>query len=176
MIKSIKQILISKKLFFKGIILALILMAIDLYSKNYVFEFLDSLKIEGENYYYGIEVTSFFNLVQVWNNGVSFGMMNDWAHAKILIIILNILIISILLIWLFKNKHPYLTVAIAFVIGGAFGNLVDRIINDAVADFLDFHAFGYHWPAFNAADSFVFIGVCLLLFENFFIKKDENDK
>ncbi len=149
--------------------MALFFMAIDLYSKFYVFSVLDSL----QNQYPIIEVTSFFNLVQVWNRGVSFGMLNDLTHGKILIIILNLIITTILLIWLFRNKHPYLMVAISLVIGGALGNLMDRIMNDAVADFLDFYAFGYHWPAFNVADSCVFIGVVMLLFENIFIKNED---
>ena len=57
------------------------------------------------------------------------------------------------------------------LIGGAFGNLIDRIRNGAVADFLDFHLMTYHWPAFNLADSFVFIGVMILIFEDLIIKK-----
>jgi signal peptidase II len=61
--------------------------------------------------------------------------------------------------------------ALSFILSGAFGNLIDRAINGAVADFLDFHLFGYHWPAFNLADSLVFIGVFMLIFENQFTKK-----
>ena len=156
-----------KKLFFFGITLALFFMAADLYSKYYFFAFLDNLVSEKVIYYPVFEITSFFNLVQVWNKGVSFGIMNDLNNGKILIICLNILITSVLLVWLFKNTHKYLTIAISFIIGGALGNLVDRIMHHAVADFLDFHISGYHWPAFNLADSFVFIGVFMLLFENY---------
>jgi signal peptidase II len=171
--KSIKQFLISHKLFFQGIILALIFALIDLYSKVYFFSVVDNLKIRAD--YPVIEVTSFFNLVQVWNRGVSFGMMNSLEYGKILIIVLNLIITTILLVWLFRNTHKYLMVAISLVVGGALGNLIDRIQNNAVADFLDFHMLGYHWPAFNAADSFVFIGVAMLLLESFFIK-NKNEK
>ena len=148
-------------------------MILDLCSKYIIFNFLDNLILEGAIFYPSLKVSSFFNLVQVWNNGVSFGMFSQFASAKIFIIILNIIIISALLIWLSRIEHKYLMISLSLIIGGAFGNLFDRVINGAVADFLDFHLFNYHWPAFNLADSFVFIGVFMLLFENLFIKKDE---
>lgn len=173
--KVISQIL-NKKLFFLGLFLAIIFAGLDLYSKIQIFAFLDGKVSVGEIKYPVLEITSFFNLVQVWNTGVSFGMFNDLANGKIIIICLNLLISLILLIWLFRNNHPYLTWALALIIGGAMGNLVDRIMNEAVADFLDFHILGYHWPAFNLADSFVFIGVGMLLLENLFIKNDEKQK
>jgi signal peptidase II len=56
------------------------------------------------------------------------------------------------------------------------GNIIDRIMNDSVADFLDFYIGKYHWPAFNLADSAVFLGVVLLLLENYFVKSNENKK
>lgn len=167
--KNIKKLIKDKKLFFLGIILSLFFMVLDLYSKAYVFTVLNQL----EMYQPVIEITSFFNLVQVWNNGVSFGMFSNFQNARIVIMIVNILITFVLLIWLFRNKIKYLMFALSFIIGGALGNLVDRTMNGAVADFLDFHISTYHWPAFNLADSFVFIGVALLLFENLFVKKDE---
>ena len=63
-------------------------------------------------------------------------------------------------------------IAFSLIIGGALGNLIDRIRYKAVADFLDFHLFAYHWPAFNLADSLIFIGVAMLLFEELLIKKN----
>lgn len=169
-LKNKKITILDKKLFFIGIAISLVLMAADLWSKYYIFSVLESI---GDYHNPVIEVTSFFNLVKVWNNGVSFGMFNSLENAQIILSAVNIIITFILLVWLFRNNSKYLMVAISFIIGGALGNLIDRIINGAVADFLDFHVVGYHWPAFNLADSFVFIGVVLLLFENFFIKKDE---
>ena len=63
--------------------------------------------------------------------------------------------------------------ALGFIIGGALGNSIDRAKNGAVADFLDFHLASYHWPAFNLADSFVFIGVMILLLEDFIFKNSK---
>jgi signal peptidase II len=120
-----------------------------------------------------IEVFSFFNLVKVWNPGVSFGMMDGLTNGKYIILTINILILAVLLVWLYRNEILYLTIAISFIIGGALGNITDRILNHAVADFLDFHIAGYHYPSFNLADSAVFLGVVLLLLENYFVKKNE---
>jgi signal peptidase II len=68
-------------------------------------------------------------------------------------------------------KHFYLTIAFSLIIGGAFGNVIDRLHNGGVTDFIDFHIAGYHWPAFNLADSVIFIGVAILLCHEVFLKK-----
>ena len=161
----------KRKLFFLGLIIAIIVAFLDLYSKNLVFSFLDKLTTQDSQ----LAVTSFFNLVKVWNTGVSFGMLNDLSNGKYIILFINLAILIILLIWLYRNQIIYLTWAISLVIGGAIGNIIDRIQHNAVADFLDFHINQYHWPAFNLADSSIFLGVALLLLENYFIKKS-NDK
>ncbi len=158
-----------KKLFFLGLAIAGIVAFLDLYSKNLAFKFIDSLNLQHPE----LAVTGFFNLVKVWNNGVSFGMFNDLAGGKYIILAVNLSILSALLIWLYRNQIMYLTIAIGLIIGGAIGNIVDRIMNDAVADFLDFYIGNYHWPAFNLADSAVFLGVVLLLLENYFVKPNQ---
>ena len=76
-----------------------------------------------------------------------------------------------MLCWLYCTQKLYMAWALGLIIGGAMGNLYDRIKNAAVADFLDFHIGMYHWPAFNLADSFVFIGVVLLLIEDLYLQK-----
>lgn len=112
-------------------------------------------------------VTPFFNLVMVWNHGISFGMLADdgeWRRIKL--IGLAALITSVMGVWLWQAQRRLTAIALGMVIGGAIGNIIDRIRYGAVADFLDFHAFGYHWPAFNLADSAICIGVAILLFES----------
>ena len=118
-----------------------------------------------------LEIASFFNLVHVWNSGVSFGMFHGAEYGQIVFSSVVSAITVIMLLWLYRNEKPYLSWAIAFIIGGALGNLFDRIKYGAVADFLDFHLATYHWPAFNIADSFVFIGVAMLLIEDLILKK-----
>lgn len=108
-----------------------------------------------------IEITSFFNLVLVWNYGVSFGMLAS-HRQPVFLTIMSMLIVGVLLVWLYRNTSPLVTYALGLVIGGALGNVIDRLRFEAVVDFLDFHLGEYHWPAFNIADSCIFIGVVLL--------------
>ncbi len=116
-----------------------------------------------------LTVTGFFNLVLVWNRGVSFGMFDSHSRwGPILLIALALVISVALLIWLWRVENRLVAVAIGMVLGGALGNVIDRFRFQAVVDFLDFHAFGYHWPAFNVADSAISIGVGLLLYDALF--------
>ena len=170
------KIFSEKKLFILGLLIAGCVGFLDLYSKILIFNFLDNLVLSGQSQYPQLAITSFFNLVQVWNKGVSFGMFNKLTNGKYIILAVNLMILIILLVWLYKNQIIYLTWAIALIIGGAIGNIIDRILNDSVADFLDFYIGKYHWPAFNLADSAVFLGVALLLLENYFVKPIKNEK
>ena len=114
-------------------------------------------------------MTPFFNLVLAWNPGVSFGMFNSgsplavWGLAAV-----ALLIVVALLVWLTRVGHWLGAAAIGLIVGGAVGNVIDRLRFGAVADFLDFHVSGYHWPAFNVADSAITIGVLFLLYDALF--------
>lgn len=113
-----------------------------------------------------IEVSSFFNLVMVWNYGVSFGMFSEPGSSTVWLLIgVAVLIVGILGYWLTKTTDRLLGIAFGLVIGGALGNVIDRLRFGAVADFFDFHVMGYHWPAFNIADSAICIGVAILLWD-----------
>ena len=119
-----------------------------------------------------MEVTPFFNLVLVWNHGVSFGMFSDHnGNAAVALIAVALAIVLILLVWLYRVTQWWIALAIGLVIGGAIGNVIDRIRFGAVIDFLDFHLYGQHWPAFNVADASIFCGVALLLWDSFFCSK-----
>jgi len=114
-----------------------------------------------------ITVTGFFNLVPVWNSGVSFGLLAEYAYLvgfAIPLIALGVVI------WLWRQL-PLLGAAgqyaAGFIAGGAAGNVLDRLRFGKVVDFLDFHLYGYHWPAFNLADISIFLGVALWLYEAF---------
>ncbi len=112
-----------------------------------------------------IEVTSFFNLVMVWNHGVSFGLFSDTDPNNAYFLIgLALCICIALLVWLHKTELHLEAAAIGMIIGGALGNVVDRVRFGAVADFFDFHFSGYHYPAFNIADAAIFLGVGALFF------------
>ncbi|MEE8334435.1 MAG: signal peptidase II, partial [Alphaproteobacteria bacterium] len=113
-------------------------------------------------------LTSFFNIVLVWNRGASFGMFGSapgwvsWALAAF-----AVMIAIALLIWMRLAKSRLLTAALGLVAGGALGNVVDRVRFGAVVDFLDFHVGAWHWPAFNVADAAITIGVMLLILDSF---------
>ncbi len=116
-----------------------------------------------ENHGGHIEVLPFFTLVKVWNPGVSFGMFKQLPHGQWLLSALAVTITLILLRWLWRATDKLTAVGLGLVIGGAIGNTIDRLRYGAVADYLDFHAFGHHWPAFNMTDTAICIGVVLLV-------------
>lgn len=119
-----------------------------------------------------VKVLPFFNLAFVVNKGVSFGMFNSLYNGRYIISGVVILIILFLFYLLFMEENKYLKYAYSLIIGGAVGNTVDRLFYGGVIDFLDFHVKSYHWPAFNLADSVIFIGVfVMLLFEFLYSKK-----
>lgn len=112
-------------------------------------------------------VTGFFNLVLTWNRGMSFGLFNNDATLNALIFtVIAAAIVTGLVIWLRRAQEPLIAVAIGLVIGGAIGNVVDRLVRGAVVDFLDFHLGGWHWFAFNLADAAICIGVGLMVIDS----------
>ena len=121
-------------------------------------------------------VTPFFNLVMGWNRGVSFGLFNQDSPYNVWILTAVALrIVVALVFWLRKAERQMVVFAIGMVIGGAIGNVVDRLRFGAVADFLDFHVAGYHWPAFNVADSGITIGAGLLVLDALFAGPEKNN-
>jgi len=114
-----------------------------------------------------IEITPFFNLIMVWNEGVSFGLLPAGSlGGRVLLVLFALAVAGVLSVWLNGANRGLLAAAIGSVIGGALGNVVDRMVYGAVADFFDAHAFGYHWYTFNVADMFIVLGVGLLIFDS----------
>ena len=114
-----------------------------------------------------VPVTGFFDLVLVLNRGVSFGMLGgapEWVAGAL--IVFAVLLAAALGIWMWRAQTMLLTLALGLVIGGAIGNVIDRIRFGAVVDFLDFYVGDYHWPAFNVADSAITVGVILLILDS----------
>lgn len=113
----------------------------------------------------GVAVTGFFNLVLTFNPGISFSLLQSPVWGRWVFSALAIVIAIALVVWMRRAETRWLAVALGGVIGGALGNTIDRIAHGAVVDFLDFHVAGYHWPAFNAADSAIVVGVVMILAE-----------
>ncbi|MGQ0750852.1 MAG: signal peptidase II [Betaproteobacteria bacterium] len=125
-----------------------------------------------------VAVTSFFNLVLVYNPGAAFSFLADqsgWQKGLFIAIALGASVWIVYLLW----KHPadkLFCLALSLVLAGALGNVMDRLQVGAVIDFLDFHAYGWHWPAFNVADAAISCGAALLIWDAFFPKKAVSDK
>lgn len=117
-------------------------------------------------------IAPFFNLVFVQNRGVSFGIFSNGV-PPLALVFLAIAVTSALILFVCRRAVSYYRLPAAMIIGGAIGNITDRIRYGSVVDFLDFHLYQYHWPAFNIADSAVVIGVGILLLLSF---SDEKTK
>ncbi len=127
--------------------------------------------------YESIAIVPFFNLTYVHNTGAAFSFLSEaggwqrWFFAA-----LAIIMSTIMTIWLTKLKgnETLLAVALSLILGGAIGNLIDRLAYGYVIDFLDVYYGTYHWPAFNIADSAITVGVALMLVDSF--KSQEQEK
>ncbi len=122
----------------------------------------------------GVEVTPFLNIVMVWNRGISFGILGGAALPPWLLAALAGLVAAGLCWWLAGVRERLTAIGIALVIGGAVGNIGDRLRLGAVVDFLDLHAGGVHWPAFNVADTAISLGVAALLIDALPIGRGKN--
>jgi len=115
-----------------------------------------------------IEIAPFFNLTLGFNTGVSFGMFRElFLDRPLLLAGIKMVIVAGLLVWAMRTEKPSETISLGLIAGGATGNVLDRIRQGAVTDFLDFHVGGWHWPAFNMADTMITIGVVLLIAASF---------
>ncbi|HEU0305934.1 MAG TPA: signal peptidase II [Lysobacter sp.] len=114
-----------------------------------------------------VAVTPFLNLVLVYNPGAAFSFLSDAAGWQRGLFIAIALIASAWIIYLLRRyAHQRLfALALALVLAGAVGNVIDRIYIGAVVDFIDVHAYGWHWPAFNVADSAITCGAVLLVWD-----------
>lgn len=146
----------------KGFMCALIVLLADQIGKAFV---LSHFAKSPEH----VEIAPFFNFVLAWNKGVSFSMLHsDHPAMPWVLVTVALLICAVVTHWLITEKNPATQVCFGLILGGALGNVVDRIRFGAVVDFLDFHIGAYHWPAFNIADSAICVGAGVILVWNLF--------
>ncbi|MDC8832732.1 signal peptidase II [Alteromonas gilva] len=145
-----------------------ITVVLDLWSKYAV---MDNMEL-----YESIQVTAFFNLTYVHNYGAAFSFLHGaggwqrWFFTAIAVTV------CVVILWWLKQtprQQKLLPVAFSFILGGALGNVYDRINHGYVVDFLDFYVNTWHWPAFNIADSAIFIGAALLIWDMLTSKSDD---
>jgi signal peptidase II len=123
--------------------------------------------------YEAIEVIpGLFNVVSVRNPGAAFGIMS--GGGSLVLTIISFLAMALIVVLIRQANNPSVVVVLSLILGGALGNIMDRIRFGEVVDFLDLHAWGYHWPAFNVADSAITIGVAAYLFITYFGATDGN--
>jgi len=179
---------------------AFLVLVLDQFSKWYITENFLRPKLQGKDGlglidwylntppimpYISVKISSFFNIVMAWNTGVSFSLFSGMGGYVPLILIALALAITVLFsVWLWQAEHQWQRFCYALVIGGAIGNVIDRARFGAVIDFLDIHAYGYHWPAFNIADMSIVTGISLLIILSLYFdlkmkqgyRKNQNDK
>lgn len=129
--------------------------------------------------YQSIPIMPFFNLTYVHNPGAAFSFLADaGGWQRYFFTILAIVVSIVLVIWLAKTPKTDKRISVAFclILGGAIGNVVDRMLFGYVIDFLDFYYQSYHWPAFNIADSAIFVGAGLLILDAFLTPSDKTNK
>jgi len=118
--------------------------------------------------YRSIELTSFLSMTPVWNSGISFGFFQDSGELGRYGFTGFAFLVSIWLIYSSIKLPRYSSLGFILIASGAIGNAIDRILYGKVVDFIDFHIEDLHWPAFNLADTIIFIGATLFLYNQFF--------
>ena len=154
------------KNFYTNFFLVLSIFLLDRFSKNYVINL--NKEIYGENVF----TSKFLNISLIWNEGIAFGFFSVSSQNLYNLLTLVIFIIILLVFYLLLKSTGFEKYALIFIFSGALGNIYDRLIYQAVPDFLDLHVGNFHWFIFNIADIFITLGVVfMILIELFNIKK-----
>ena len=160
---------VFKKKFYSFILILPLLFFIDRLSKIIILNYFETSL---ETY---IKITSFLNLVLVWNSGVGFGLFSFEENIAYNIITFFVLLVIILIFYLSLKTNDIKFYFYLIIIGGALGNFFDRIYFKAVPDFIDLHFKNFHWFTFNIADIFITIGLIFMLAHAFINKKNEKN-
>ncbi len=159
-----------KKKFFINFFLVLIIFCLDRITKNFV---ISQSKINLSN---DLFLSNYLNISLMWNEGIAFGLFAfDESFFYNFITILIIIVIIIVFFMILKNEG-YKKYSLILILGGALGNLYDRILFSAVPDFIDFHIGDFHWFVFNVADIFISIGVIIMILSEFMVTKTSNEE
>ena len=136
------------------IIIFLIFVSLDLFSKYLVFNYIDLYKF--------IKITHFLDITHIHNFGISFGLFSETIPAVFLIVIA--LLVVFFIIYLLLNANDYLEYwGLFIIICGAIANIIDRFVNGYVIDFIYFHINQFYWPAFNFADIYISVGIIMII-------------
>jgi signal peptidase II len=155
-----------------GIVTAAVGLVLDQLSKNLLLYGVGLAQFRpGDN----IAVLPFFDIVMVWNRGVSYGLFQaDGPWGTVVLALFSVGAVAALSWWLRSAESRILGLGLGLIIGGAVGNLIDRVIYGAVADFFHFYAFGHDWYVFNIADAAITVGVIALIVD-IFVHRETRD-
>ena len=120
-------------------------------------------------------INHYLNFRPVWNDGISFGMLQGYGNFGRISFIIIAISISLWIIIYSRKLNIIGFVGYNMIAGGALGNVIDRLIHGKVIDFIDLHYKEYHWPTFNMADSFIFIGVLLFIYNELIVFKGKKN-
>jgi len=155
-----------------GIILAVVAMLIDQATKYYMVERVFRPAGVSETPFFSpvvIDILPVFQFRLSWNQGISFSLFNSGETATvILLLVLTITITSVLIAWMWRTHRRWLQIGLGLIVGGALGNIIDRAMIGAVADFLHFYWRDWHFPTFNVADSCITVGAIIVLLDALF--------
>jgi signal peptidase II len=150
-----------------GLILAAVILVADQVTKWLILEVLELPEV-GQIHVLALGPVG-FDLTMVWNRGVTFGLLaGDAAWTQIALGALALAIAGFLMRWMSRAENRTTALALGAVVGGAVGNVIDRLRFGAVVDFVDWHAFGWHWYVFNVADAAIVLGVTALVLDALF--------
>ena len=121
-----------------------------------------------------VYINDFINLDLIWNTGIGFGLLSSNSSIVYNSITGLIGIILIIIVFMIIKSNLFEKILFSLILGGALGNMYDRIVYFAVPDFIDIHYQRFHWFTFNIADIFISIGIFLLIIKEFFIKNEKN--
>ena len=150
-----------------GAVLAVLTYIIDQAHKWYM------ISVFNISQYQPVKVMPGFDLVMVWNYGISYGWFASNSQVTRWILIgLSVAVAVLLWIWLARQTRPYVAAAIGLVLGGALANATDRLLHGAVADFFHLYVAGFSWYVFNIADMAIVAGVLVLMYDSFTHRKN----
>jgi signal peptidase II len=158
-----------------GLFLAILVLFLDQVTKLAILEWLNPQagRLQECSPAAGVAITSFFSIVLVCNRGMSSGLFNTGDPVVPWILGAIAIAVAIGLVWWLARARHWLVIAgLGLVLGGAIGNLIDRVLYGAVVDFVLLHAGSWHFPAFNVADSAITLGVVALLWDSLFNKPE----
>ena len=159
----------KNKFFFLNISIVIAIFLIDRASKLYVINLFEDLNSQQ------IFLTSFLNLYLIWNEGIAFGLLSFENNEIYDLITSSIILINLVIIYILFKVKDFRRYFFLIILGGSLGNLFDRLIYNAVPDFIDFHLGQFHWFIFNPADIFISLGISCLILDEIFFKNRNND-